>query len=76
MVKNSEKTPAAAEAPQSELATLEKAGMRFEFITSLKVDEPNEMALGLFRVIPKAQTTRQTQLVPDSVRFLPRGGSM
>ena len=67
---------AAAEPPQSELAILKKSGMRFEFITSLKVDEPNEMPLGLFRVIPKAHTNRQTQLVPDSVRFLPRGGSM
>ena len=63
---------AAAESPQSELAILKKSGMLFEFITSLKVDEPEEMpldsALGLFRILPKASQQQQcTHESPDSV---------
>ena len=54
---------AAAEPPQSELAILKKSGMLLEFITSLKVDESDEMplgsALGLFRVLPKASQQQQ-----------------
>ena len=63
---------AAAEPPQSELAILKKSGMLLEFITSLKVDESDEMplgsALGLFRVLPKASQQQQcAHESPDSV---------